>query len=155
MHGNAHGRWGQLPKRLKISGLPFSPRFHHGLLNVGHRHLRRTMHVRLFRSGVAPGTSRLRPRGFAAAPTWRRRCARRWLMRGVRTELCPVSTIHSYCGTYRHGTGSRWPIPFTISSWTPEDYLSRLRTDWRSPEVSFGMLTDRCRVLDDETGDAL
>ena len=29
MHGNVHGHWEKLPKRLKISGLAISPRFHH------------------------------------------------------------------------------------------------------------------------------
>ena len=29
MHGNVHGHWGKLPKRLKINGLAISPRFHH------------------------------------------------------------------------------------------------------------------------------
>ena len=28
-HGNVHGLWRQLRKRMKIKGLVFSPRFHH------------------------------------------------------------------------------------------------------------------------------
>ena len=30
MHGNVHGRWSQIPKRLIINGLAFRARFHHG-----------------------------------------------------------------------------------------------------------------------------